>query len=78
MIKNFWLELLIIACAAPFLAHHFRVERMTKICKTIGAPRNISFAAMVFHPRYWHLWSLSQWEAFLARRKDSNDKLKRE
>ncbi|KAB0684434.1 hypothetical protein F7R13_08820 [Burkholderia territorii] len=78
MIQNFWLELLIISCAAPLLAHHFRTEQMAKICRKIGPPRNISFWTMVFHPRYWHLWSLRQWEAQFARQEDAESKSRRD
>ncbi|WP_174907942.1 hypothetical protein [Burkholderia diffusa] len=77
MIQNFWLELLIIACAAPLLAHHFRTEQMAKICRKIDPPCNITFWTMVFHPRYWQLWSLRQWEVHLARQEDAEGKLRR-
>lgn len=51
---------------------------MAKICRKIGPPRNISFWTMVFHPRYWHLWSLRQWEAEFARQEDAENKSRRD
>ncbi|AOJ86741.1 hypothetical protein WS87_08670 [Burkholderia sp. MSMB0856] len=77
MVDNYWLELLIIACSIPLLAHHFRVEQMTKVCKKIPRARTMSFFSMIYLPRYWHLWSVKQWETYLVHREDFDRNQKR-
>ncbi|VWC00403.1 hypothetical protein BPS26883_04862 [Burkholderia pseudomultivorans] len=69
LLETFWLELLIAACAVPILMHHIRAEQMAKICQKFGIPRGTSYRAMVFNPRYWHLWTQRQWAAFIKSRK---------
>ncbi|WP_175689672.1 hypothetical protein [Burkholderia anthina] len=64
MLENFWLELLLIACATPLVAHGVRTEVAAKYCTQFGVPVGISYRAMVFHPRYWHLWTVRQWKTF--------------
>ncbi|KVC21327.1 hypothetical protein WI69_07590 [Burkholderia diffusa] len=65
LLEIFWLEALIGLCALPFLIHHVRAEQMAKICRRFGVPQGISYQAMVFNPRYWHLWTQRQWATFI-------------
>ncbi|RQZ18118.1 hypothetical protein DIE15_08265 [Burkholderia sp. Bp9031] len=70
IIENFLLELIMIACATPLVTHAIRAEIAAKYCTLFGVPAGLTYHTMVFHPRYWHLWTVHQWKTFVEIRQN--------